>query len=179
MCCHAARCPSCKLQVPGSEYACCPLLLVPVVCAGRFARRQHVRAVRSFGCVATQLRLQTARSCSGFEPGVHRTSRLHASAGLLGLGRCGLAQKEDCDAHDTEQHGGGDDPGVVHAQARSPRARGGTVRGGRIWSVGVRKTDFFQLRGKSTVLWAVWALHSASQWSRVSISCSGPAARPC
>ena len=65
MCCHAARCPSCKLQVPGSEYACCPLLLVPVVCAGRFARRQHVRAVRSFGCVATQLRLQTVRSCSG------------------------------------------------------------------------------------------------------------------
>ena len=58
-----------------------------------------------------------------FEPGVHRTSRLHASAGLLGLGRCGLAQKEDCDAHDTEQHGGGDDPGVVHAQAHTRRAR--------------------------------------------------------
>ena len=60
-------CPLSELQAAGARLRICmlPLLLVPVVCAGRFARREHVRAVRSFGCVATQLRLQTARSCSG------------------------------------------------------------------------------------------------------------------
>ena len=129
------RAASCRCPAPNMHAA-------PTACASRLRGAVREAATREGGAwLWMRGDAAPASNCAQllwFEPGVHRTSRLHASAGLLGLGRCGLAQKEDCDAHDTQQHGGGDDPGVVHAQARSPRPRGHPARTGRIWSGGVR-----------------------------------------